>query len=201
MKIDKILILALAIFLLLTIPFVGSVPYLDGNIDFVKSYDFFIGGFGRLLSNWLSVHPPIKEIVTFIFFVLGGVNPVAYNITGILFGLFGIIVFYKLCEVWTNRGISRIAVLLLCSSPLFLSVGLFSLTDYLLEIFILASFYFYSKQKFSLYFLFTSLALLTKETGLVFVVSVLAVEGLSTIIKLGMETRTISKFSKTYSEY
>lgn len=142
MKTDKILILALVIFSLLTIPFMASVPYLDGNIDFVKSYDFFIGGFGRLLNNWRSVHPPVKEIVTFLLFTLGGVNPIVYNFVGILFGLFGIVIFYKLCRVWTNKAIANMAVLLFCSSPLFISAGLFSLTDYLLEIFILASLYF-----------------------------------------------------------
>lgn len=183
MKIDKILILALFIFSLLTIPFISSVPYLDGNIDFVKSYDFFIGGFAQLFDNWRSIHPPVKEIITFVLFVLGGINPTAYNVTGVLFGLFGIVIFYKLSKAWTNKAVAGIAVLLFCSSPLFLSAGLFSLTDYLLEIFILASLYFYLKQKFNYYFLFTSLALLTKETGLVLIVSLLAVEGLSVIIK------------------
>lgn len=181
MKIDKILILAFVIFSLLTIPFITSVPYLDGNVDFVKSYDFFVGGFGQLLNNWLSIHPPVKEVLTFISFVLGGVSSIAYNITGILLGLFGIVIFYKLCRLWTNKAITCMAVLLFCSSPLFLSAGLFSLTDYLLEIFILASLYFYSKQKFNYYFLFTSLALLTKETALVFVIGILAIEGSSLV--------------------
>ena len=70
MKINKTLTVSLIIFSLLTIPFINSIPYLDGNIDFVKSHDFFVGGFGQLLNNWLSVHPPVKEIITFIFFVL-----------------------------------------------------------------------------------------------------------------------------------
>lgn len=165
MKINKTLTVSLIIFSLLTIPFINSIPYLDGNIDFVKSHDFFVGGFGQLLNNWLSVHPPVKEIITFIFFVLKGINPITYNITGVLFGLFGIVIYYKLCRIWTNKAVASIAILLFCSSPLFLSAGLFSLTDYLLEIFILASLYFYSKRKYYLYFLFTSLALLTKETG------------------------------------
>jgi len=67
---------------------------------------------------------------------------------GILFGLFGVVFFYKLCKKLTINFVSTVAVLLFCTSPLFLSVGLFSLTDYFLGIFILAS-----------------LALLTKETG------------------------------------
>ena len=152
MKINKTLTVSLIIFSLLTIPFINSIPYLDGNIDFVKSHDFFVGGFGQLLNNWLSVHPPVKEIITFIFFVLKGINPITYNITGVLFGLFGIVIYYKLCRIWTNKAVASIAILLFCSSPLFLSAGLFSLTDYLLEIFILASLYFYSKRKYYLYF-------------------------------------------------
>lgn len=198
MKLDKILILALIIFSLLTIPFIGSVPYLDGNIDFVKSYDLFIGGFGRLLNNWLSIHPPVKEIIAFVFFVLGGVNPITYNITGILFGLFGIVIFYKLCKVWTNKAIASIAVLLFCSSPLFLSAGLFSLTDYLLEIFILASLYFYLKRKYYLYFIFASSALLTKETGLVLVISILTAEGLWAVKNIVNKNINLKKILKEF---
>lgn len=176
MKINKTPIISLIIFLSLSIPFIKSIPYLDGNIDFVKAHDFFVGGFGRLFGNWLSTHPPVKEMITFIFFILGGVNPIAYNLVGILFGLFGIIVFYKLCKRLTNNSVATIAVLLFCTSPLFLSVGLFSLTDYLLEIFILASLYFYSKHKYYFYFLFSSLALLTKETGGVLIISISIIE-------------------------
>jgi len=178
MKKGKILIIALVIFSLLTIPFIKSIPYLDGNIDFVKSYDFFVGGFDRYINNWPSVHPPMKEFIASVFFLLGGINPVAYNFIGILFGLFGIVIFYKLCKRLTNGLVTTVAVLLFCTSPLFLSAGLFSLIDYLLGVFILASFYFYSKQKHFLYFLFASLALLTKETGAVLVIAIFAAEGI-----------------------
>lgn len=196
MKINKALVAGLVIFSLLTIPFIETLPYLDGNIDFVKTYDFFTGRFTSLFANWRSIHPPAKEIITAIFFTLGGVNPVSYNLIGLIFGLVGIIVFYRLCEELTSRPVANIAVFLLCSSPLFVSTSLFSLTDYLLTIFILASFYFYSKHKFFSYFLFASLAVLTKETGIVLVVSILVTEVFWFLKKAAQKSINFIKISK-----
>lgn len=178
MKINKTLITCFVIYSLLTVPFIKSVPYLDGNIDFAKAFNFYSAGFNGLLGSSRSVHPPVKEILAYIFFKIGGLNPISYNLMGIFFGLFGITVFYKLCKKLTTDFVSTVAALLFCTSPLFLSVGLFSLTDYLLCIFALASFYFYSKRNSCLYFLFASLALLTKETGAVLVISIFIAEGL-----------------------
>lgn len=184
MRINKTLAISLIIFLALTLPFVKSIPYLDGNIDFSKAFDFYSAGFSGLFNGSRSVHPPAKEILSYIFFKVGGLNPISYNLIGILFGLFGITVFYKLCKKLAINSVSIVATLLLCTSPLFLSVGLFSLTDYLLAVFTLASLYFYLREKHYLYFLFASLALLTKETGVVLAISTFMTEGLWMVINI-----------------
>jgi len=51
----------------LAIPFVKSIPYLDGNIDFAKAFNFYSTGFNGLFGGSRSVHPPVKEILTSIF--------------------------------------------------------------------------------------------------------------------------------------
>ena len=48
---DKFLLVCLTSYLILTLPFVNLIPYLDGNIDFVKTYDFFSGGFTKLFQK------------------------------------------------------------------------------------------------------------------------------------------------------
>ena len=177
--IDKYLLLSFIIYSALLIPFLNIIPYLDGNIDFVKSYDFYYGGLQRYLSNWQSVHPPLKVFVASLFFKIGGFNVVSYNLTGLLFGVIGLTFFYSLSNILFNKSIARIATLFLASSPLYLSVGIFSLIDFLLTVFILASIYFYSKSKYLLYGISCSLAILTKETGLLLPLIVLLVECIS----------------------
>jgi len=76
----------------------------------------------------------------------------------------------------------RISTFLLAINPLFLSVGIFSLTDYLLTIFVIGSFYFYLRGKALLLTIFLGLSLLTKESGLLVPVSIALIE-ISTIKK------------------
>lgn len=176
---DPYLLLSLVTFLALSLPFIGVIPHLDGNIDFVKNYDFASGGFSQLFQNWHSVHPPGKEFVTFIFFSLFGLTKHSYSLIGPVFGVLGIILFYSLASELFGKTPGRLSAFLLSVSPLFLSVGLFSLTDYLLTVFIIGSFYFYLKVKIPLLALFLNLSFLTKESGLIAPLSIILIELLS----------------------
>lgn len=173
---DIFLIIPGLFFFDLLFPFLGSIPYLDGNIDFVRSYDFYVGGFSEYFERWNSVHPPFKLFLTNLFFHVFGLTPLSYNLAGFIFGIFGILVIFYLSKGLLNRKTAMITSLLLGTSPLFLATGIFGLTDYLLSILILISLYFYLVNKYLKYFLFASLALLTKETGLLLVLSVILVE-------------------------
>src|SRR3989344_4084697 len=172
----KYLIFAIVVYLSLNLPFFGSIPYLDGNIDFVKAHDFYSGGFDKLFLNWTSIHPPFKEIVVNIFYKLSGVSAQAYEALGISIGVLGIYFYYLLTHVLLGNKISRLATLLLATSPLFISVGFFALTDFILTVFLLASLYFYIEKKYLYFGIFASLANLTKETGIVFISSIILVE-------------------------
>lgn len=176
---DLWLVFSLVIYVFLNIPFFGNIPYLDGNIDFIKTHDFFSGGFTNLLQNWNSVHPPGKEFITFPFFVLLGVNRYSYTLIGPLFGVIGIVFFYLLTLKTFGKTPARIASFLLAINPLFLSVGIFSLTDFLLVVFAIGSFYFYLSRKNLLLSIFLSLSFLVKETGLIIPISMIAIEFIS----------------------
>ncbi len=173
---DKFIILGVLLFSVFFLPYIKTIPYLDGNIDFVKSHDFFEGGFTELFKNWSSVHPPLKEFLIYLSFRMFGVSAWSYNLLGYIFGTFGIIFYYLLAKNLFDKNIARIAVLLLSMSPLFLSVGVFFLTDYILTILFIISLYFYSKNKLLFYSITASLSYLAKETGLVLAVSVLLIE-------------------------
>lgn len=158
------------------LPFIKSIPYLDGNIDFVQSYHFFTGGFPRYFTNWGSVHPPLKIIFSALFFSLFGVNPVSYNILGFLTGVVAIWAFYRLARRLFNQHSANIAAIILATSPLFLSTSIFSLRDNLMVCFILLSLYFYSLGSYPLCLFFSALSFLSKESGLLLIICVILVE-------------------------
>ncbi len=154
----------------------GLIPYLDGGIDFVKSFDFFSGGFKKLFQNWVSVHPPGKEFISLLLFSTLGINKFSYSLIGLVFGIIGIILFHQFVLKLSDKKIANFASILLAANPLFISVGIFSLTDYLLAIFVIGSFYFYLERKWFLMTIFLSFAFLTKETGILCSISIGLVE-------------------------
>lgn len=159
-------------------PYLGSIPYLDGNIDFVKSYDFYSGGLDRLFKNWPSVHPPMKLLVTNTFYSVFGINLYSYNFVGVFLGTSGITAYYFFVKGAAGQYVAKISTLLLAINPLFVSVGIFALIDYILTVLIVIAFYFYSKNRYLAYSLSASMALLTKETGILFAASILLIETL-----------------------
>jgi 4-amino-4-deoxy-L-arabinose transferase-like glycosyltransferase len=173
---DPLLIISIGLYSLFYLPFMSLIPYLDGNIDFVKSYDFFTGGFARLFQEWASVHPPLKEFITFPLFFLFGINRYTYTFPWLFFGILGIISLFSFVKTVSNIKAARMASLLLATSPLYLSVGIFGLTDFLLAVFIVAAMAQYVKKQYLWYSFFASLAILTKETAAIFCLSVLFIE-------------------------
>jgi 4-amino-4-deoxy-L-arabinose transferase-like glycosyltransferase len=161
---------------------VGSIPYLDGNIQFLMDFSFHSGGLEALLGNssWGSVHPPFKQFVSSVFFSLFGVNQLVYTSIGWLIGICAIYFFYQLTKSLINKSVAKTSGLFLAASPIFISVGLFSLADYYLTLLIIASFLALSKRKYPFYALAASLAILTKETGFVLAVSVFFSEFIQT---------------------
>lgn len=175
-KIDTFLLIALGMFSLLLLPFTCSIPYLDGNIDFVQSYDFYTGGFNRYFQKWRSVHPPFKLWLTDILYAVFGIHPFVYNIIGLLFGIIGIISLFGLAKIIMGRQTARFSGLLLSLSPLFLACSLFAMRDFILTALLLASLYFYSKRHFVWYAVCASAMLLTKETGVLLSLSIVFIE-------------------------
>ena len=166
-------------FFVLFMPAIGSVPFLDGNIDFIKSHDFYQGGFDQLFANWNSVHPPLKELLALFAFKSFGFSAFSYTLLGITTGIIGVAFYYKLANKLFGAKVAGLASLILSTSGLFLAVGVFALTDFILTVLIIITFYFYLHQKHLLLALTISLALLTKETAGVLFIAILLVETIS----------------------
>src|SRR5438034_3497716 len=173
---DAFLLIPITIFSLLFLPFINTIPYLDGNIDFVQTYDFSTGGFHHYFTQWQSVHPPFKLWLADIFYSLLGIHAYSYNIIGFLAVVLGIVAIYYLVEAIAGRLCARVSTMLLAISPLFISASMFYLRDFLLAVFVLSSLWLYSQSKYTLYAIVGSALVLTKETGLLLPVIVFSLD-------------------------
>ncbi len=174
------------LFFALFLPQFGSLPYLDGNIDFIKTTDFFSGGFKMLFTNWPSAHPPLKPVVLYPFYKMFGINTFSFVLPGLIAGFAGIFAVCGITSGFFNRPTGTIAGLLLAMSPIFVATGVFSLIDYLLAVFILLATFYYLRSKYLLFSIFSILAFFTKETALTFIFSMIIVEivfGLLSIVR------------------
>ena len=144
----------------------GSIPYLDGAIDFVQSYQLFSGGFINLFSHWGSLHPPLKPLMVSALFSLFGVTERSYTLLGVGVGVVGVISAYLLGLRIGGKTVGRLLCIFVATSPLFVSVGLFSLTDFLVCVFGLMSFVAFFSKRYLLWGISLMLAVLSKETAL-----------------------------------
>jgi 4-amino-4-deoxy-L-arabinose transferase-like glycosyltransferase len=170
------LLLALVLFSVLFLPFLGVVPYLDGQIQFVMSVDLHIGGLQRYFGQWPSVHPPLKFILADLLFSIFGINPVSYNIIGYFFGVIGIFFTYLLSLELFGPYIAACSTVLLSIFPLFIASGLFSMLDYMIAALLPAALYWHVTGKKVCYVITCALIVITKETGVLIPASILAVE-------------------------
>lgn len=168
----------LGVYLLLLAPFLSTIPYLDGNIDFVQSFDFYIGGMQRYFQQWGSVHPPVKLLMSACMYVLFGIHPWDYNLVGLLIGLAGIYAWYSFCTTVGGSRVGRISSLFFATCPLFLASSIFVLRDQMVMVFVIISLYLYQKERYLLSGVVGSLLVLTKETGLLFPMSIIIIEAI-----------------------
>src|ERR1700761_3165786 len=132
------LLLPILIYVILYAPFLGIAPYHDGYTEFRIAYNLFTGHY---LSNWISFHPPFKLILASLFFLLFGLN--SYTVIGLILGIIGVGVFYFIANNLFNKAVAVWSAIFLATSGIFISNSIFNLTDFIITILILLSFYFY----------------------------------------------------------
>jgi 4-amino-4-deoxy-L-arabinose transferase-like glycosyltransferase len=163
--------LPIILFSLLILPFLGIIPYLDGNIEFRIAHNFYSGNY---LTNWATYHPPLKPLMSSVLFFFFGVS--AYTLLGYLLGVAGIISIYFIAKKIFDKQTAVLSAIFLALSGLYVSTSLFSLNDFIMTVFLLISFAFYVHKKYLLYAVAISLAVCAKETAIIFPVSIMLVE-------------------------
>lgn len=164
------LLLPFFIFYILYVPFLGIVPYHDGSKEFRFAYNLYIGHY---LSNWIPFHPPFKLILAAVFFRLFGFE--SFTFLGLVLSSIGIVALYKIGEKLFDKNVALWSSIFLATSGVYISNGIFSMTDFVVAVLIILAFYFFTTTKLWLYGVIASCAVLTKETALVFPISVLIV--------------------------
>ena len=175
-KKDTFLIISIILFLSLTLKFITTLPYMDGNIDFIQTLDFYKGGLSQYFSNWNTVHPPLKLILTMPLYLFFGISPISYSALGIIFGIIGIVSIYFLTKDLFGKLSGNLAAIFFSIYPLFISNSIFSMRDAILTSLILASLLFYRRKQFLFYALASSVAVITKETALLLPLIIIFIE-------------------------
>lgn len=121
--------------------------------------------------EWWSYHPPlVYEVVALIVSFVSKNNWVFVSHLVIAIFSFSVLIFtYFLGKEIFDEKVALLATLLLFFLPLFQSQSSLFHLAVPLTLFFLMSFYFWLKEKWSLYLLFSSFLILTKETGAVIV--------------------------------
>ncbi len=161
-------LLPIAVFVILFIPYLYLLPGNDGGLEYMFAHQWYVGD---NLLKILSLHPPFKLMLFSLFFKLFGYQSTGY--IGLLFGVVGIYTLYVIGKKLFDEKVALISSLLLATSGLFLSVGIFGIHDFLMTILILIAFAFYLNSQYLSYAIFASLAVLTKETAIFFAASIL----------------------------
>jgi len=95
-------------------------------------------------NNYLSVIPIYLRVISVIFWGLGSFG---VRIPGVVAGILGLFVFYKLSRLLFSKQVSLIAALVLSASPFFVQMNIFSLSQTLSILTLMAAFYFFVKKK------------------------------------------------------
>ncbi len=158
---------AIAVFVILFVPYLFLIPGNDGGLEYMFAHQWYVGNNSLHI---LSLHPPFKLMLFSLFFRLFGYQSTGF--IGLFFGILGIYTMYRIARKLFDEKVAIISSVLLATSGLFLSVGIFGIHDFLMTILILLAYLFYLDSKYIYYAIFASLAVLTKETAIFFAVSI-----------------------------
>lgn len=172
-----LIVIPIAIFSILFIPFLNTIPCGNRLEPYVQAVSFYTDGLMIFLQKRF-VYPPVISMLPGVFFKFLGVSVFSYNLLGYSFGILGIVGFYYLCRHMfpQKKGIPLISALLLCTFPTFISNGVNPTDYYLVTILCILCFLFYSKNKINMYAITSSLVVLTKDIALLIPFSIIAID-------------------------
>ena len=166
-----IVLLPIILFVLLSIPYLFLIPGGDGSAELKAAYDLF---HGQYLTSTNIFHPPVKAALFAAFFQLFGVW--SYGFIGLILGSIGIFALFTIAKRLFDTKTASLSSCFLAFSGLYVVTAQPGMIDFIMTVLILLAFMFYLKQQYWWYSLVIAIAVLTKETAIIFVFSVIIVE-------------------------
>lgn len=166
-----IVFLPVILFSIIAAPYIFLVPGGDGDGEFKLAHALLSGNYS---GHLLVFHPPFPLFLFDAFFLAFGYW--STGILGLLLGISGIVALYYIGKKLFDKKVAILSSCLLALSGLYISVGSFNIDDFVMTVMVLIAFAYYLRSKYIWYAIFVSFAVLTKETAIFFVGSVLFIE-------------------------
>ncbi|MBC8048286.1 MAG: glycosyltransferase family 39 protein, partial [Fimbriimonadaceae bacterium] len=172
-KVEWILALVLIIFILFKIDAI-TLPYFWDELGVYSRAALHLHDHGlSLLPKDLPPelsrgHPMLFSFIYGLSFTLFGDTILTGHITTLFISIVFIIALYLIFkDQFQNKYFALAAASIVLIQPIFVAQSVMVLPEVMLALFMILSLYFFSKQKYILYMLFSSAAILVKETAII----------------------------------
>ena len=127
-------------------------------------------------------HPLLFHFIYALLFNVFGTSVIVGHSISLAFSIILLYVVFKFASDFFNRQTAFLATLILITQPLFVAQSIFVLPEIMLTIFMLLACYFYLHRQFYWMILFSSCAIMVKETGIVITATIILYEIIQNII-------------------
>jgi 4-amino-4-deoxy-L-arabinose transferase-like glycosyltransferase len=171
---DLLLLVLLIIFVFIKIPYLTLPFYWDEAWVYGPALRIMESKHLSLLPDALPVyysrgHPLLFHFLGALWLRIFGTSLLSSHIFALTISICLIISVYVFCSKLLSKPVGLAASLILALQPIFLAQSVLVLPEVMISLFSLLSIFFFLKQKWIGYVIFTTFALYTKETGIVVV--------------------------------
>ena len=186
---EFLLFLLIIVFVIIEIPYINRPLYWDEAWSYGPAVDAMYRHGPSLMptsiSAWLSRgHPLFFYFISSLWMTIFGNNMIAIHLFFILISILLIVFVFKTTTFVNNKKAGIFASIIIVSIPLFLSQATFLLPEMLIALLSTMYVYYYLKQKLVFELITASLLVLTKETGIIIVFSILLYHFISGLVKI-----------------
>ena len=169
---DILLVILIIIFIIIKIPYLTLPYYWDEAWVYGPALRIMEANKLSLMPDALPVyysrgHPLLFHFSGALWLRIFGTSLLASHLFALFISVCLIISVYVFCSKLFSKQAGIIAALILVLQPIFLAQSVLVLPEVMLSLFSLLSIFFFIKEKWFCYIIFTTCALFTKETGIV----------------------------------
>ncbi len=183
------LCVVVVVYIIYNIPFLSLPYYWDEAWSYIPAVEEMVSKGSSMLPGSISVasykgHPLFFYFISSVWLQLFHNNIFWSKCLALIISVFTLLYTFLLAKFLTRKDIAALlSVIYLASQDIFLAQSTMVLPEMLLALLSLMGLYYYFKNKFWIFFLSASLLMLTKETGIILVISILFSDALFFILE------------------